>query len=84
MGQCYKTDYSRNEWSYDREICFCVMKRWNVRNYVEITAMLWLQSRFFSVVTEKLSRSKQYHDNYGHMTVISSLKQAQSACYKLL
>ena len=32
-GLCYKTDYGRNEWSYDRKICFCVIKHWIFRNY---------------------------------------------------
>ena len=36
---CYKTDYGRNEWSYDREISFRVIKlwlRWNDHSYVEM------------------------------------------------
>ena len=35
-GLCYKTDYGRNEQSYDRKICFCVIKHW-----ITVTTVIW-------------------------------------------
>ena len=46
-GLCYKTDYGRNHWSEDHELCFCVIKQWNylVSGEMSITTEKWLNLR---------------------------------------
>ena len=61
-GQCYKTDYGRNDRSCDRI---------SLLNIYIVKYVSGLQNVEMTITTEKLSRSKIYRDNYRHMTVIS-------------